>query len=453
MSRIILVCTGLCLLATAATAAPPLELEYTLTLKSVGRGQPKEDINRFRLNCLISDRESGGYQIDSLISEQQAGGWAWPERFGRQQLTAGRTRSSGSAVTLLQRYQDNAYFLALPTVLFDQFARMTKSQQWQQGDQRYSTGRDKQDKGRTLREVRVEGRLGRSHMMEVDVETGLIVRNTQRVFMGRGDEFELQMELVAQRELDAARAEKLQAAFDALLALQKQLARRPSETRPELTGEQVALVKTQLKPIEQLAKGTILSSFVSAIGRDGTEQSMRVQSVEELAKRFVGQAAPDFQLTQLNGQPVPAENLKNQVVVLHFWEYKHEPLEEPYGQIGYLDYLNERRNKAGVKIYGVAVNPRLANQETARSALRSIRKLQEFMNIGYELTLDDGTLLRKFGDPRRIKAQLPLWVVIDPAGKVVMYKAGLFEIQADQGLKELDRILIDEVKKFRAVAN
>ncbi len=63
------------------------------------------------------------------------------------------------------------------------------------------------------------------------------------------------------------------------------------------------------------------------------------------------------------------------------------------------------------------------------------------MNLTYPIGHDDGTLLEAFGDPRDAKGQLPLWVVLTPDGKVAHYHAGFYEVDAAQGLKELEAVL------------
>ena len=113
-----------------------------------------------------------------------------------------------------------------------------------------------------------------------------------------------------------------------------------------------------------------------------------------------------------------------------------EKLAEPYGQVGYLDFLRNRRE--GVQVIGVAVDPRLAVAETKAKSVRSIAKFREFMNIEFPILLDDGTLLRRFGDPRAAGASLPIWVVVDKTGDIVDYHSGLQTFDPRHGLKELD---------------
>ena len=65
----------------------------------------------------------------------------------------------------------------------------------------------------------------------------------------------------------------------------------------------------------------------------------------------------------------------------------------------------------------------------------------DFMNLSYDVTIDDGTLLNRFGDPRAVGAKLPLWVVIAPDGKVVHYYAGFHTFERRRGLKALDDVV------------
>jgi len=178
-------------------------------------------------------------------------------------------------------------------------------------------------------------------------------------------------------------------------------------------------------------------------------QSRRGVSVDDLARRFLGKPAPPFQLTTIDRRKIDSKKLAGKVVVLHFWSYSGDQLEEPYGQVGYLDFVYGKRRRLGVEVIGVAVNSQLATKGKSRRALRSIKKLHEFMRLAYPVTTDSGKLLAAYGDPRRLDAKLPLWVVIAADGRVVHYQVGYYSIKPDEGLKQLDAILIKQVRAAR----
>ena len=100
-----------------------------------------------------------------------------------------------------------------------------------------------------------------------------------------------------------------------------------------------------------------------------------------------------------------------------------------------------------VTVVGVSTNPDLQSKENLSRGRRSVRKLSEFMNLSYPVGHDDGTLLKAFGDPRETQGQLPLWIVLNDDGKVAHYHAGFYEVDAAQGLKELETVLADLLRQ------
>jgi hypothetical protein len=115
--------------------------------------------------------------------------------------------------------------------------------------------------------------------------------------------------------------------------------------------------------------------------------------------------------------------------------------------------LYSRRRKLGVQVYGIAVDPRFATKNQLSQAQRSVAKLKSFMNLGYPLASDYGDLIGEFGDPRRVGAKLPLWVVIDANGKVAHYSAGFYKINPDEGLRELDDIVVKLIQDAKKAAD
>ena len=151
---------------------------------------------------------------------------------------------------------------------------------------------------------------------------------------------------------------------------------------------------------------------------------------------------PSFHIPGLaDSKTITAADLAGKVVVLHFWEYRDTPLEEPYGQTGYLDFLSRKHGKGNVLVYGVNVDPKLGDDETRRGSIASARRLKSFMNLSFPILLDDGALLKRVGDPRQGGGKLPLFLVINKEGKIAEYSAGLYDVQANTGLAELDAVI------------
>ncbi len=283
--------------------------------------------------------------------------------------------------------------------------------------------------------------FGPKRTLVVDQAGPLVLAMKERVFMGRGDEYQLSLELVDSQQLAGEQFDAIAKAAQALSAVCDKL--NLPERSQEITwkADQAAVLEKELPPLVALAAGTPLAKLVTAARRDVELQAGRNDAVSELVAKFNGRAVDDFDIRGTAGERLRAADLKGQVTVLHFWDYRDEPLREPYGQVGYLDFMYHRRGGEGLRLYGVAVNPRLAEAATQAAARRSAKKLKSFMNLSYPVLLDSGELLRQFGDPRVVGAALPLFVVIGPEGKIIHYHVGTYEVHQDQGLKDLDAIV------------
>ena len=295
--------------------------------------------------------------------------------------------------------------------------------------------------------IRVSTNNGRKQKLWVSqADSTLLVAAEQQVIMGRGDEFLLKLELESAKPVDAASLAKLNKPLQTLLDLKSQINRPDGETKPELNPDQIGLAQKVIGTLEKESEGTPFATLAAVISRDVKAQSQRTDDVAGLAKKFAGQPAPAFEFTTLDKKKISSKDLTGKIVVLHFWDYEGEPLSEPYGQVGYLDFLSNKRKKFGIEVIGVAVNESFADSAKVTGALRSVRKLREFMNLSYPIATDDSTVLAKFGDPRKLGAKLPLWVVINPDGQIAHYHVGFYAIKPDEGLRPLDEAVMRQIK-------
>lgn len=441
-------------LAVVFAALPSLadsaavEFQYTGTLTPAKLGKSDQPVKRFTLYGLYEPQNTGG-RLSWVIDERGGGGWAWPERFGRIALDKNHQPQGKIRIRLLHDHQGTKYPLEVRLPLFEFAGRLARDSEWKNGQTRYEIIGRKKINGHDCRRVTVTAPRGRSQRVDVAVDSAIVIRFEQTVFMGRGDRFRLKGELQSVKAVDKARLAKINAPLKNLLKLQADLKRRENQTRSELSDEQLKAVEATLKSTEKLAEKSPWHSLVAFIKGDLASQRKRAGEVTTLAAKIVGKPAPKFTLLDARGRKVDRASLKGNVVLLHFWSYNGDALEEPYGQVGYIDYLFNKRKKLGLKVYGVAVDSRLAANTKRVQALRSIRKLTSFMNLEYPVLLDDGDVLKSFGDPRAAGAKLPLWVAIDHTGKVRLYKAGFYKIQPKEGLRPLDLELLKLIREQR----
>lgn len=431
------------LLIAAAAATPTSEMRFTGALAQLDRGGDRRQVKQFDLSCLVSTLDDGTRETVYIVTENGGAAIAWPERFGRITTRFDPAQQSGGPIPLLYVHQERPHVLALPGPIFEHRAQLAEEAEWSTESSRYSVVRAHDVDGRRCWEVQVApiGRGGAVTLV-VDPQTGAVVSGSRRLTMGQGDVFELTWRLDSERELGSDEAERTRTAAESLLALQTALGRGGDGAQRALSPDQLETAAAAIPEIREQSHDTPFARLTAVIGRDIQAQQQRAASVAELSQRFVGRPAPEFALVGLDGKPIQAEAHRGKTLVLHFWEYRDEPLEEPYGQVGYLDFLLNRHPSGKLAVYGVAVDRRFRDPATVAQAVRSARKLKSFMNLGYEITADrDGKLLKAFGDPTQFDAALPLWVIIGPDGTVAHYKTGFYEVDREVGLAELDAVV------------
>lgn len=434
----------LTMFGAAETIQPGLELIYSGKLS---QAEEKSAAKSFTYHAVVVAASDNRVDVAWQVEERGGGGWQWPERFGELGVLAKSQKPEHRRPALLHDYDGSYYPVPLPAPVFEYRDQLKLNAVFREGQAEYTVTGEGKVADRDC--WRVEATLPRSRRQNFAIEktSGLIVSLNERLFLGRGVSFEMQLELQSAKTHAPDELARWTAAWQGLLDLQTKLARNLERPKADLSPMQLELAQSAAKTLSEKLAETPWEKLAAIITRDLQQQARRESGVAGLGKKFVGQELPELALRNLDGSALKTDDWKGQIVVLHFWEYPGDNLMEPYGQVGYLDFLNDKRKKYGVKILGVAVDPRFGEAAQRGAALRSVRKLQQFMNLGYDLASDDGATLTNLGDPRKLNSKLPLWIVVGADGKIAHYKAGLYDLQPDEGLKQLDDVILEEVKK------
>jgi len=448
-------------LAAATVAADPLSADTMLTFQgSVAKLEadrtPGEAQKTFDLYLFVAQRGKEGTKVHWFIDESGRGRWPWTERFGSLSLDA-HFKATGRGPSLLYDHDDGTSTLPVvaPFLVRPDGKPLAADDKWtEDSDDNRSRGRwqfhaekSVRREGRDTWQVQVSNNYGWQRTLWVDRASPIVVLTHQRVFMGMGQEYLLQTALKETVVLTGEEKGAWTKGMPALLELREKLKIADRAEELQYSAKQLALLQEDLPAVQTAITSEPLVKLVRGIRRDLVTQSDRAGALEKLAAEHQGKPAPKFELSGLAGAKLASADLKGQVTVLHFWDYTDSPLKQPYGQVGYLDFLYSRRKADGVKVYGVAVNRRLAEAAERDGAVRGVRRLVNFMNLTYPVLLDDGQAIKAFGDPRLLGADLPLYVVIGRDGKVAHYKAGYYEIDRVEGLKELGAVLDGQLKK------
>jgi hypothetical protein len=434
-------------LAATLSAVPALEGRTQLTY--AGKLSPVKDdgnpvVKEFELLYLVPG-EQPVTELTWVLSESGRGGWTWLDHFGRWTPPIGETADADRGPALLYFRDEGRSIVPLISPLYVAPRELSHGATWEVDRFEYRVTGEAAKTQRDCWEIEVRTAYGHKRTLWVAKDQPLVLAVRETVFMGQGEEHRLTFELTESKTLSGEQFNDLAAALEAWTKLREQLAWMPRSLRSELTEAQIATLKQELPKAAAASRETPLAAIATAAQSDAQGQKNRAGAAAALRDAALGmpvvQSLGEGKLSDLGGKPLAAADLAGKVVVLHFWEYRDTPLEEPYGQVGYLDYLSRRRAADGVAVYGVHVDSRLADESTRRAAISSARKLQGFMNLSYPIVLDDGALLKRLGDPRPAGGKLPLFVVLDKQGKIVEYRPGLYDVKANDGLTELDAVI------------
>ena len=469
-------------LSTVGAADAPLKPGTHLALRGTvaqlnADRTPGEARKSFDLSLWVVEATDSSTRLFWLVDERGQGAWPWSERFGELSIPTSQGTSGEGAgkpaadspgakspadsspadrgPALLYDYDEGQSVIPLAAPIWRAESLgadkpLAAGAQWSNGGWNYEVLGDQKIDGHDAWQIRASNAYGSKRVLCVDKRSPLIVKSNERVFMNKGTEYDLETRLVAVEQMPGEQFDKLRATMSGLLAMRGKLNLPPRTPEVQWTPEQTKLLAERLPEIEKTAAEGPLARLVAAAARDIKLQSGRADEVAQLTTKYVGHGIGKFQVQGLAGgsrDGLSDADLAGNVTVLHFWEYRDEPLTEPYGQVGYLEFLYQRRKDAGVRIVGVAVDGRLAEEASRRAATSSIRKLKSFMNLSYTLVLDSGALVKQLGDPRVVGATLPLFVVIGRDGKIAHYHVGYYGIDRERGLKELDAAIAAALEK------
>lgn len=432
--------TAILLLALAsATAQIELPSGTLLTYRGnfvAEKGDAAASEKRFSLTFLVGNAGADSQVLYWTLEEQGRGGWSWLGRFGGFPTDGGE---DAPRPTLLYERAEGNSVIPLLTPWLARDEALAAGQKWTENKFDYEVqGLEKFGEQECWR-VEVRNAYGLKRSMLVAQPSGLVATLAENVFIGQGEKHELHYELASREQLSPDAAKTASAAFESFLSFRNQLGLASDAREVQWNDERLAKLRAAIPALVQQSSGGPLAKIALAAEQDAKEQKNRAGAVAVMREKLIGNAAPQPALQDLAGAPFDWNGIKGKVTVLHFWEYRDTPLEEPYGQVAYLDFLFRNRKSEDVQVFGVSADPRLQDPETRGRGVVAAKKLRSFMNLSYPILADHQDGAREFGDPRVTGAKLPLFVVIGRDGKITHYHVGTYEVNRDRGLEELEQ--------------
>ncbi|MGE0761196.1 MAG: TlpA family protein disulfide reductase [Pirellulaceae bacterium] len=436
----------LAFMAAAILGAGPLEsvpTGFQLTFQgafSADRGDAGAGEKTFELQYFVR-HEGTQTSLCWTLDERGLGIGSWLSRFGRLVLDAEGRAVEGISPTLYYQRAEGTSVVPISLPVLAPSSPLQLGASWQERGLEYEVAASERLGNDDAWRIDVRSAIGRRRTLWRDTASPFLLATDDVVFVGQGEQHSLRYRLIQRQQLDEAVAGQLFAAFDELAKLREGLKFETPGTEFIWTPARLALVKSTLPNVLTKARPTPLAKLAQAAEQQGSREQDRRAAIGAMETKLVGRAAPRPRLAQVNGEELDWRSLEGKVILLHFWEYRDVPLEEPYGQVAYLDFIARKYASTDLKVWGIIEDERMASPDTRRAGIQSAKRLQSFMNLSYPLLADEGGAIRAFGDPRVTGAKLPLVVVIDRTGKVIHYHAGHYELNRDLGLEELDGIV------------
>ncbi len=423
--------------ADETNIAPATLIRYTATLSETTSNGNSQPVREFEIRCLVQP-QSGGFPSILYLIEDSGEDQPWFERYGQVKFDP---QGQPSPQLALHRHVHSGHssWIGLRFGHFPGCDKFQPGAEWTEGQMTYRLQPDKVVNTQPCWQLEINAPQSRRIVLSIQKTDGAILAAQQRYFVGMGERFDIKMRLEEIATATPDVVESWTTATRPLLKLKQEIKFEHNESET-LSKDQLQLAEAALDEVDKSTDGTPFASLAGVIRRDVTASQQRDSAIADLATRFVGRPAPPITVTPLNGGPVVKLSKPERVTILHFWEYQEKPLTEPYGQIGYLDFLAQKR-KGQIQVIGVISDKQAQEPGAVLASLRSARKLQEFMNIGYQLGHETEGALAALGDPRKFGVSLPLWVVIGPDGTILHYRVGFYEVDANRGLEELEAVV------------
>ncbi|MFM8253559.1 MAG: TlpA family protein disulfide reductase [Planctomycetota bacterium] len=447
--------TGLCwVLSLLSLVTPVVDAGSVLTFRGqmvAVKGAADDSRKSFELTLLVAKTDRDGAEVYWTVEEQGHGSWSWPDRVGKLSLDARWQGGDVPGPSLLYDRGDGKSVVPIPLPFLTANSPLQKDFTWEQGKLEHKVVSAEPRGDRSSWKVEARNAYGVRRTTWVDQQSPVVLATRERVFIGQGQEHELKLELTDVRALSGDSLTETITGFSTLITLVEKLQRAPRSPQTEWNEEQLTALRAEQPLLAKLVKLPLLTTVARAAEQDTSNQKNRSGAVASLRDKALANSALALKLTGVAGAEFDSTANPGKITVLHFWEYRDAPLEEPYGQTGYLDFLQRKFGKQGVQFYGVAVyDPAAGGGDAAsnrRAALQSANRFKQFMNLSYPLLSDDGSALKKIGDPRVAGAKLPLFLVLAPGGKVLEYHSGNYEVRRDRGLEELEAILTKQIEQ------
>lgn len=417
-------------------AAAAEQFEYAV---EVAPDNPDGEGVRKSARLVVVWDESQQHPVTWVLDDEDSRGVVWQERFGTLGVPEG-THAGVPGPSLKLAWEEAEYQVPVLVVGPLPGGMLTVGQMWDAGGLAHEVTEQRTSDKIQGWVVRVRGRIGQKRVVTVDSGRGQVLDLRETFFIGQGKRHELAVRLLHRQRLDDNALAAWKAAWEQVSQLRAKSGWE-SDGQARQAANTADLRQELRRLLDSPGQPPAWQRLMQIAARQMGDEQIRQQGLDNARRKALAQTLPQLKLESITGKVPAQEDLQNHVVVLHFWDYRDAPLHEPYGQVGYLDFLYRKYSPQGVHVIGMVTNQFSDSPAGRKTAALSARKFAAFMNLAYPVAQDGGELLRRIGDPRTFDGSLPLFVVADKKGRIIHYRAGYYPVDTQQGLVELEQVI------------
>ncbi len=253
------------------------------------------------LTVLVADADADSTTYLWTLADKGRGGFPWTGRFGQWRVSRDGRTIRGAAPSLLFDHGEGLSEATVDLLFARPADELREGASWRQGQLEFTVAEGAAVEGRDAWRVEVRGAYGPKGELWLDRQSGNPLVATQRLTLGQGKPFGVQLKLKNSQLASEEQAANIVAAFEKWTALRDDLKLEPGAREAAWDEPQLTILKEQLPLAVAAAKGTPLAAIAAEAeddlrlqsGRSGRVAAMRTKLLSRsLRPRRVSRAIP-----------------------------------------------------------------------------------------------------------------------------------------------------------------
>ena len=268
------------------------------------KGDPVNTKKTFELSVMVHG-PAANPKLLWTVSESGRGAWPWTARFGKASLDPRWQMVGAQLPAVLYKHEGGNSAVKLLSPLYKAPKKLRAGSSWKSGKLEYKVVDSRKVADRKVWRIHVGNGYGRKRTMLIDQKEPLVVAMRETVFIGQGQQHELQMRLVKSSKLKTPKeVAAVVGAFEKLDQLRTKAKLQVRKPRLNLNKGQLTLLRKDLPAVAEMAKKSFLAPIVLAATKETRVQRGRSGAIAELRRQAIGKKFTQLTFTSLRNKQV-----------------------------------------------------------------------------------------------------------------------------------------------------